>query len=66
MLEPWLAMARACIRRGDETAARSTLVEGQQFVEEAGAAAYQPFVHELQAAFADSFDSEWSAEEELR
>ena len=65
-VQPWLSLARSRIRGGDQAAALEALEETQQIIDETGAIVYQPFLHECRAAFADAFDCEWTASDEMR
>ena len=65
-LQPWLLLARSRIRSGDQTAAREAIEETQQVIDDTGAIVYQPFLHECRAAFAEAFECEWTAGDEMR
>ena len=65
-VKPWLALSRALIAAGDETQAGTILDEAQALIERTSARAYRPFLHEVQAEFAETFGSRWNAEDELQ
>ena len=64
-LEPWLAQARVSMATGDRDEAKSALDEFETLIEQTGARAFLPFLHEGRAEFSSAFNSEWSRNEEL-
>ena len=64
-LQPWLALVRARVLCGDEAGAAAAIDQAQQVIAETGAVVFQPQLHERRADFAEAFDSDWVASDEL-
>jgi tetratricopeptide (TPR) repeat protein len=65
-VQPWLSLARVRIQSSDEAGAREIIAEAQQVIEETDAIIFEPFLHECRAEFAQAFECDWSASDEMR
>jgi hypothetical protein len=64
-LQPWLALVRARVLCGDEAGAQAAIDQAQRVITQTGAVVYQPLLHERRADFAEAFESNWTASDEL-
>jgi tetratricopeptide (TPR) repeat protein len=63
--EPYFALARVSMARKDCDQAIAALDDFEKQIEDTGARAFLPFLHEGRAEFSQVFESDWSRDREL-